>query len=127
MGTIKKVFFLLLILSVSLYSIEWVSYDKAKVLQKKNHKPIMLDVMRNTCHYCKKMDKEVFDNKEMAQWLQERFILVQINLDEDLMPIDEEVTFTPTFYFLDENGKILKKIPGSWNIQDFKDLTRKIK
>ncbi len=127
MGTIKKVFFLLLILSVSLYSIEWVSYDKAKVLQKKNHKPIMLDVMRDTCHYCKKMDKEVFDNKEMAQWLQERFILVQINLDEDLMPIDEEVTFTPTFYFLDENGKILKKIPGSWNIQDFKDLTRKIK
>jgi thioredoxin-related protein len=127
MGTIKKVFFLLLILSVSLYSIEWVSYDKAKVLQKKNHKPIMLDVMRDTCHYCKKMDKEVFENKEMAQWLQERFILVQVNLDEDLMPIDEEVTFTPTFYFLDENGKILKKIPGSWNIQDFKDLTRKIK
>lgn len=109
MGTIKKVFFLLLILSVSLYSIEWVSYDKAKALQKKNHKPIMLDVMRDTCHYCKKMDKEVFENKDMAQWLQERFILVQINLDEDLMPIDEEVTFTPTFYFLDENNKILKK------------------
>jgi thioredoxin-related protein len=127
MGTIKKVFFLFIILTTSLWAIEWLSYDEAKVLQKKNHKPIMLDVMRNTCHYCKKMDKEVFDNKEMAQWLQERFILVQINLDEDLMPIDEEVTFTPTFYFLDENGKILKKIPGSWNIQDFKDLTRKIK
>jgi thioredoxin-related protein len=127
MGTIKKVFFLILLFSISIHAIEWLSYDKAKVLQKKNHKPIMLDVMRDTCHYCKKMDKEVFDNKEMAQWLQERFILVQINLDEDLMPIDEEVTFTPTFYFLDENGKILKKIPGSWNIQDFKDLTRKIK
>jgi thioredoxin-related protein len=127
MGTIKKVFFLILLFSISIHAIEWLSYDEAKVLQKKNHKPIMLDVMRDTCHYCKKMDKEVFDNKEMAQWLQERFILVQINLDEDLMPIDEEVTFTPTFYFLDENGKILKKIPGSWNIQDFKDLTRKIK
>lgn len=127
MGTIKKVFFLILLLSISLHAIEWLSYDEAKVLQKKNHKPIMLDVMRDTCHYCIKMDKEVFENKEMAEWLQERFILVQINLDEDLMPIDEEVTFTPTFYFLDENGKILKKIPGSWNIQDFKDLTRKIK
>lgn len=127
MGTIKKVFFLILLLSISLHAIEWLSYDEAKVLQKKNHKPIMLDVMRDTCHYYIKMDKEVFKNKEMAEWLQERFILVQINLDEDLMPIDEEVTFTPTFYFLDENGKILKKIPGSWNIQDFKDLTRKIK
>ena len=127
MGTIKKVFFLIFILSASLWATEWLNYDQAKALQKKNHKPIMLDIMRNTCHFCKKMDQDVFSNKEMIQWLQERFILVQINLDEDLMPIDEEVTFTPTFYFLDESGKILKKIPGSWNIQDFKDLTRNIK
>lgn len=127
MGTIMRLFILLAFISATLQAVDWMSYKEALELQKKTHKPIMLDVMRTDCHYCIAMDQKVFKDIEMTKWLQERFIPVKINLDIDTMPIDQEVTFTPTFFFLDTQGKIIKKIPGSWNIQDFKDLTRGIR
>ncbi|ADN09047.1 thioredoxin family protein [Sulfurimonas autotrophica] len=120
--------FLLLVLSItSLWGVEFHSYEEALKLQKKNNKIIMIDVMRSDCHYCIKMKKEVFDNPEMSAWIQKRFIPVELNLDFDELPLNLHVYFTPTFFFVDQNQKVIKKIPGSWNIQDFKDLTKNIK
>jgi thioredoxin-related protein len=112
---------------VTLFGADFHSYEEALQLQKKNHKIIMIDVMRTDCHYCIKMNREVFDNETMRKWLEERFILAEVNLDLDEVPLGQKVHFTPTFFFVNEKGKIVKKIPGSWNIQDFKDLTENIK
>lgn len=121
-------FIVVLIISISTtYAIEFHSYRDAIALQKKNHKVIMLDIVRTHCHYCIDMQKNVFDNPSMSKWLEERFIVVKINHDSDKLPLGIEVNFTPSFYFIDKNQKILKTIPGAWNIEDFKDLTRKIK
>ncbi|MBD3797935.1 MAG: DUF255 domain-containing protein [Campylobacterales bacterium] len=117
----------LVLLGSSSQAFDWMNYEDALKEQKKHYKPIMIDVMRTECHYCSDMEKNVFADREMAEWIKERFIPVKINLDHDTMPIDQKVSFTPTFFFLDGHGKIIKKIPGSWNIQDFKDLTKGIK
>ncbi len=87
----------------------------------------MLDIVRTGCHYCTDMEKKVFDDKEMSKWIEERFIPVKLNKSVETLPLGLKVMFTPTFYFVDKEGKILKRVPGSWNIQDFKDLTEKIK
>jgi len=123
----NKIFFIVIFGFISLYGLEFHSYEEALQLQKSNHKVIMIDVMRSDCHYCIKMKKEVFDNPEMSAWIENRFIPVELNLDFDDLPFNLEVYFTPTFFFVDTNHKIVKKIPGSWNIQDFKDLTENIK
>ena len=123
----NKIIILLISGIVSLWGVDFHTYEDALKIQKKNHKIIMIDVMRTGCHYCIKMDKEVFDNPEMSQWIEKRFIPVKLNLDFDDLPLGLHVYFTPTFFFVDENQKIVKKIPGSWNIQDFKDLTKNIK
>ncbi len=123
----NKIFLGLLLSFNTLMALEFHSYKEALVLQQKTGKPIMLDIMRTNCHYCQNMQKKVFDNKEMSKWLEKRFIAVEINLDFDEIPIDVKVYFTPTFYFLDKKQNIIKKIPGSWNIQDFKDLTKGIR
>jgi len=112
---------------LSLFGADFYSYEEALALQKVNHKIIMIDVMRSDCHYCTKMEEEVFNDKEMYKWLQKRFILTELNLDFDEVPAKFKVPFTPSFFFINEQGKIVKKIPGSWNIQDFKDLTNNIK
>ena len=117
----------LLALSLSLSALEFYSYDEAKAMQKKSGKIIMIDVVRSDCHYCKDMQRDVFEDKEMAAWLQERFIPVKLNLDFDALPLGLHVYFTPTFFFIDQHENIVKKIPGSWNIEDFKDLTKDIK
>ncbi|MBA1432408.1 MAG: thioredoxin family protein [Epsilonproteobacteria bacterium] len=123
----NKIWIMLLLSAVSLFALEFHSYEEALKLQKKNGKIIMIDVMRTDCHYCKDMQKNVFDDKEMSMWLEKRFIPVRLNLDFDELPLGIHVYFTPTFFFIDTDQKIIKKIPGSWNIQDFKDLTKNIK
>jgi len=123
----RRVFFVVMIFVTALNAIEWVSYEKGLELQKSNHKIIMIDAMRSECHFCKEMEKDVFDNKEMIIWLEKRFIAVKVNLDVDTMPLGIKTHFTPSFFFINEEQKIVKKVPGSWNIQDFKDLTKGIK
>ncbi|QOP43776.1 DUF255 domain-containing protein [Sulfurimonas sediminis] len=123
----NKFIFLVLLSSLSLWGLEFHTYEEALKIQKKNNKIIMIDVIRSDCQYCIKMKKEVFDNPEMSAWIEERFIPVELNLDFDELPLGLHVYFTPTFFFVDKNQKIIKQIPGSWNIQDFKDLTKNIK
>lgn len=123
----RKTLFFLLLTFHSLFALEFFSYDEALKLQKRNHKTIMLDVIRTDCHYCSDMDKEVFQNPKMSLYLSEKFIPVKINLDHEELPLGIKVFFTPSFFFINEKQEIIKKIPGSWNIQDFKDLTKNIK
>lgn len=122
----KLILVLLLTLSCA-SAVEFHSYEDALKLQEKSSKIIMIDVVRSGCHYCEDMDKEVLQNAAMAKWLQERFIVVKMNLDKEKLPLGIKVDFTPTFYFVNAEEKIIKKIPGSWNIEDFKDLTKGIK
>jgi thioredoxin-related protein len=111
----------------SLYAIEWLSYEEGLKLQEKSGKIVMIDIVRSECHFCNEMEVEVFNNKEMIKYLGERFIAVKINLDKDTLPLGIKIHFTPSFFFIDKEQKIVKKIPGAWNIQDFKDLTKGIK
>lgn len=124
---IRKVFLCFVFGYVSLFGIEWQSYEEAQKIQQKNSKIVMIYVERTDCRYCIKMHREVFDDKEMSQWIKKRFIPVKLNLDRDVLPLDISVSMTPSFYFVDKNQKILKMIPGSWNIDDFKSLTKNIK
>lgn len=123
----SKFLVLLLSFNLSLWSLEFHTYKEALKIQKQNKKIIMIDVVRTDCHYCQNMKKEVFDDKEMSNWIKKRFIPVEVNLDTGIPPLGIKVHFTPSFFFINEEQEIVKKIPGSWNIQDFKDLTKNIK
>jgi len=123
----SKIVFLFILMYTSLNAIEWLSYEEGLKLQETNGKTIMIDIVRSECHFCNEMEAEVFDNKEMIKYLGERFIAVKINLDKDTLPLGIKIHFTPSFFFIDKEQEIVKKIPGAWNIQDFKDLTRGIK
>ena len=111
----------------SLHAMEWKSYEEALLLQKENHKLIMIDVIRTNCHYCEDMERDVFNDKAMGTWIEERFIPVKLNLDHDTLPLGLKVSFTPTFFFVDEAHAIKKKIPGAWNIEDFQSMTKDLK
>ena len=123
----NKFVIVILLSFTSLFAVEFYSFEDALKLQKKSNKIIMIDVVRTGCHYCEDMDKKVFQNAAMSRWLDERFISVKMNLDKEKLPLGIKVNFTPTFYFINRDNKIVKTIPGSWNIEDFKDLTKDIK
>lgn len=119
--------FLFLLLACGAFGVEWKSYEEALKVQKESHKLIMLDVIRTNCHYCEDMDRDVFGDAMMSRWIEERFIPVKINLDHDVVPLGLRVSFTPSFFFVNHKGEIIKKIPGSWNIEDFQSMTKDLK
>ena len=115
------------LMCLNLSGADWLGYEEALTLQEKNHKIIMIDTVRTSCHYCTTMEAEVFEDLYMQEWLEERFLLVKINLDTDEMPLGIVPVMTPSFYFINERKEIVKKFIGAWNIEDFKSLTRNIK
>ncbi len=123
----NKLLYLFFFLCSHVFAVEWLGYKEALDLQKKNHKIIMLDAIRTSCHYCSGMEAEVFEDLYMEEWLEERFLLVKINLDKDKMPLGIKPMMTPSFYFINNKQELIKKFNGAWNIEDFKDLTRNIK
>ena len=123
----NKIVLVLLASAMSLFALEFHGYQDALKIQKKSGKIIMIDVVRSDCHYCHKMDAKVFNDAQMSKWIEQKFIPVKLDLDFDEIPLGIKVHFTPTFFFVNKEQKIIKTIPGSWNIQDFKDLTKNIK
>lgn len=126
-GQMNKILLLLMMIALSLNALEWKSYKEALKIQKQNSKIIMIDVIRTNCRYCSDMERDVFKDEDMSAWLDERFIPVKVNIDTDTLPLGLKVSFTPSFFFVNKDSIIVKKVPGSWNIEDFKLLTKDIK
>jgi len=99
-----------------------MNYNQAIELAKNNNKMIMLKLTADHCKYCIKMDNEVLADKEVKNVLSQNFITVNINVDKEALPLGLKRTITPTFIFVDKEGKIVSKIPGSWNKKDFMEL-----
>ena len=107
--------------------VEWKMWKQAVALSSQNHKIIMVEAVRDGCHYCEDMQRDVFNDSKMKEEIQKHFIPVKVNLSRQKMPLDIEVSMTPTFYFITEEKKVIKTVPGSWNQEDFKNMLREIK
>ena len=97
-------------------------YQKALSLAKKNNKPMMLKLTSEDCHFCKKMDKEVLAETEVKSLLNENFILLNIDVKKEELPLPLDYSVTPTFFFIDKDEKIIYRIQGAWNKKDFLKL-----
>ena len=89
---------------------------------KEQGKNIIIEASSPTCHYCKKMEREVIDTPEIRNKLRKNFILVEVNVDTTRLPLGTDKVYqkiTPSFFFLTPEGKLLDHFPGSWNKHDF--------
>jgi thioredoxin-related protein len=121
--------FLLLFISlwISLNALEWKSYDEALKEANVTNKIVMIDIVRDGCHYCENMQKVVFNDTNMSLFIEKDFIPVRINISKENLPLGLHVSVTPTFIFVSKDEEIIKKVPGSWNIEDFTYFLNKVK
>ncbi len=101
-----------------------MTYEQALGMAKQQNKSIMLKLTAKNCKYCVKMDKEVLADGEVKSLLDNNFITVNINVDKEPLPLNLKREITPTFIFVDKNGNITSKLPGSWSKKDFIDLLK---
>lgn len=63
--------------------IQWHEWgNEAFAIAQRENKPILLDIGAVWCHWCHVMDRESYDNPEIAQIVNDRFIAVKVDRDE---------------------------------------------
>lgn len=125
--------------AVSAQNIKWVTLEEAVALQKKNPKKIMMDMYTTWCGPCKMLDRNTFQNKDVAAYVNEHYYAVKFNAEGNDTVNFKDKTFTnpnynpakaygrnsghqlsgyfsvrayPTIVFLDEKAEFIAPIPG---------------
>ncbi|HXM23518.1 MAG TPA: thioredoxin domain-containing protein [Terriglobales bacterium] len=63
--------------------IHWHEWgEEAFATAQRENKPILLDIGAVWCHWCHVMDRESYDNPEIAELINDRFIAVKVDRDE---------------------------------------------
>lgn len=63
--------------------VDWFPWgDEAFKLAQKQEKPVFLSIGYSTCHWCHVMEKESFEDTEVAKLLNETFICIKVDKEE---------------------------------------------
>lgn len=62
--------------------VNWLTWDQAMDLYKKEKKKIMLDVYTDWCKWCEQMDKETFQQPAIAKYLNENYYPVRFDAEQ---------------------------------------------
>lgn len=119
---IRNILVLSLLLVISLkitaQGIEFFEGTWDQVLQKAKaeNKPIFVDAYAKWCGPCKAMSKTVFPDQEVGKFFNKNFISVKYDMEEDMGRAFGKVfpvSAYPTLFFIDQDGKLLKRIVGA--------------
>ncbi|QOR61487.1 thioredoxin family protein [Sulfurovum sp. ST-21] len=112
--------------SVDEHTVHYENFDKALKRAQKEHKMIMIKATAEHCRYCVKMDREVMVDEKVKRALEKDFIPIEVDVSKEDLPLGLHADMTPTFFFIDQNAKVLKRVPGAWNVEDFLEILNKI-
>lgn len=116
------IFFILfsanLLLANTTVKIAFIENDLATAQQraKAEGKLIMVDFWADWCSPCKWMDEQTFNRPEVANYLNDNYISVRVNIDNFdgiAYKTQYNVRFLPTIMILDGNGKVIRKYEES--------------
>ena len=106
--------------------LKWHGFEKAIKLAAKEDKPIMLDFFADWCGWCYELDKKVFNDPEVKEYLKENFILSRLNADSRFKSIKYKGQLVspydlfmmtgssslPTVVFFDSDANFVHSQPG---------------
>lgn len=127
--------FLATISIASAQEVKWLSFEEAIALNKKNPKPILLDMYTDWCGWCKKMDKTTYKNKVIVDYINQNFYAIKMDGEgkKDITFRNHTFKFKnegrrgyhelaaalmngkmsyPTTIFMNQKEELLDKIPG---------------
>lgn len=109
-----------LLLSSTLFSIEWAKdIDSAFALAKKEHKIVMVLVEGENCRWCKKLKHRTLSDESVEKRL-EKYVTVKVmREDKTAMSVLPPIEGVPTIFFMNENRSVLKEILGYADAEDF--------
>lgn len=124
----KIILALSLLASLASAELKWASsYDAALVQAKKEKKRVMVMLSKEDCPACEYMSDIVFEENAVINEVHKNFIPVHIDIHNDFIPEGLGYMGTPTFHFLDANGKKIGRHDGGENVPTFLGILGKFK
>ena len=130
-------FFIVLVsfTKIDAQNIEWLSFEEAISMNKENPKHILIDVYTDWCGYCKKMDRDTYENQVIISIINQHFYPVKLDAEqkEAIIYKGKEYNFIaqgrngynefaanilkgemsyPSTVFMNSNEQLIDKIPG---------------
>src|SRR5690348_17075128 len=63
--------------------VDWYAWgDDAFEKARRENKPILLSIGYSTCHWCHVMERESFENQEVADYLNQNFVSIKVDREE---------------------------------------------
>ena len=90
---ILLLFTLFIVVNSIAQEINWVTLEEAVELQKKNPKKIMMDAYTKWCGPCKMLDRNTFQNKDVADYVNKNYYAVKFDAEGN-----EEINFNSKIY-----------------------------
>jgi len=102
--------------------VEYKAFNEALKDAKKDNKIIMIMYSQSDCFPCKIMQDETFEDVELSVFINENLHCVNVNISNNEKLRGFNVRGTPTFYFMDKNKKILKRVVGALSASKIKKI-----
>jgi thiol:disulfide interchange protein len=83
-------------------------YDEGMAYAKKVNKPVLIDFTGHACVNCRKMEANVWPDKEVYKLISQDYVLIQLYVDDKTELAKEDITTTPA-------GKVLNTIGKKWS------------
>lgn len=121
------------------FSIDWITFDELPAMQAKDPRKVMIDVYTQWCGPCKMLDKNTFHNKDVAEYVNEKYYGIKFDAEYAGDIVYQGKTFSnpdhdpeitrgrngvheltrafnvgayPTVMFLDENSDVITSVKG---------------
>ena len=92
--------------------VHWYPWgNEAFEAARREHKPIFMSIGYSTCYWCHVMERESFEDQEVADYLNEHFISIKVDREE--RPDVDEIYMTAT--------QIINRGRGGWPMSVFLD------
>ncbi len=103
------------------------SFASALKEAKKSDKIIMVEAVSQHCRFCKKMEREVMIDARVVSLLRRDFVVVTVDVNKASLPMGLSAEMTPSFFFIDRDQKLLSRVVGAWNVEDFIEILKEAK
>jgi len=94
-------------------------FDEALARARAENRLLLVDVYTDWCGWCKKLDREVFGDRRVAEAARD-LVAVRVNAEMGGEKVAErfDVQGYPTVLFVDGSGKVVKRIDGYVDVQE---------
>ena len=128
-------------------TINWMTIEEAEAANKKEPRKVIIDVYTDWCGWCKRMDKNTFQQEHIAKYVNANYYAVKLNAEQreainfrskvfEYVPqgrrgynqlaavlLNGKMSY-PSIVYMDENLNVIQPIPGYMSPLQFEQIIK---